>query len=367
MKFMALRSKNIHAPYSIWLKNLAIINLIIFTFLFSSCSDDNPVKTNNSTIPLDSPRYHWKVDTIYYFIRYIWAPDTNDVYYLSPNDLIHYNSNKYSYIHLPYISARRIGGVDKNYFFIGGQDFSTHKAKMLKYNGSSFEEFLLGNAGNSNSYICSQIVLGSSNVWMGSYDGFIYHYTDSGITQYYLDSLYYAGGFFQDVSKNLYIHFENRGSPNPNPADSMEIMKIFKFSNGNWNMIDSSAQHVGGESKIPRNTTSLDVLALQYDGFYKYNFPGYSKAISINGFGIDILWSGISTNNVASPGSYNPNTNGFFTIFTWNGISWSDEEIKYETSYLWVESTNVQGKYYFSIGDWSLNFNTLICSSTKIK
>jgi hypothetical protein len=344
----------------------AIISVVLLSILFSlsSCSDDTPVSSNNN-IALDTPRYDWKVDTIGYFVRRIWAPDTNDVFFLSPNTLVHSSKNGIDYTPLPNISARSISGIDKNNIFIGGQDLTTGNAKLLIYDGGVFTEYILNGTHSSNSSIDEICVKDRADVWLGSFDGYIYHYTGSQIEQFLVDSSFIIGGFLKDTQGNFYMHIASRGTPGPNPADSVAYLKVFVYTNNVWKLIDSIRSAHDDVPFFPRNVSSGEALSTSHEGFYKYNFPGYTKLVSFNGFGSDISWTGISSSNLLCPGGLAYNASGLHSLFHWDGISWSDEKEYCGPSYYWIQSFNVQNKYYVSFCDWSMNFKTVIFTGTK--
>jgi hypothetical protein len=347
------------------IKFCLITGSLSIALIFNACDDDNPI-TINTANQLDSPRYYWKVDTLQAtFIRDIWGLDTNNVYFLSPSYLIHYSDSKYTYIPMPNISARCIRGVDKNNIFIGGSGLSPYNSKLLKYDGIGFEEFIANDTFHQYPDIDFEYVNNNNDIWLGCHNGIVYHFDGLIFQEYYIDSTYEIGHFFKDQQNSLFFSADLR--PNGGHDTSAARVRIYKLQNNNWRLLDSSVYTNGLYILIPRNTSDQEILAVNINGFYKYNAPGYSKIIDIKGFGIDISWAGISSSNIASIGSLIPSPDGGHTIFTWNGSKWSNENLSHDPSYNFMQSANIQNRYYFSVSDLDFYHNTLIFTNTKLK
>jgi len=167
-------SKNPIASPSIWLKTLALTNLIILTFLFSSCSDDNPVKTTPVS-EFDSARFNWRTEDIYYHgFAGIWAQDTANIFLLN-----HANHSLYkvsggisSIFNVGDYYLNDIKGLSNSEVYLFGTGLNDNKLIIIKWNGAGFEPHISDIVVSSaNANWVRGCVINSNEVWVCSQNG----------------------------------------------------------------------------------------------------------------------------------------------------------------------------------------------------
>ncbi len=144
-----------------FLQNINLFVLVLFAFCLFACKDD-PVTVNEEEF--DPPRFDWEIDTIPYLAYGIWAADTDFVCIMGSGSMAVYDGNNFNY--QPYnalvIGNNTITGIDRNNIYIGGLDVSSenlYKPKLIKWNGSFFEEYIVSDTADGKSKIISTIAL----------------------------------------------------------------------------------------------------------------------------------------------------------------------------------------------------------------
>ncbi len=202
-------SKNPKTSYSIWLKTLALANLIILTFLFSSCSDDNPVKTAPVS-EFDSARFNWRAENVYYRgFAGIWAQDTGNIFLLN-----NYNRSLYkvsggntSIFYAGDYYLNDIKGLSNSEVYLFGSGLYDNKLTIIKWNGAGFETHVSNVIVNpSNTRFIWGCAVSSNEIWTCSQFG-ICKFDGQKITNYaYGDSAFNPDYLFlSDDNKMRYI------------------------------------------------------------------------------------------------------------------------------------------------------------------
>jgi hypothetical protein len=254
---MQLRSKNPAASHSIWLKTLALINLTILSFLFSSCSDDTVSPPKPPVSEFDSARFNWRTENIYYRgFAGAWAIDTNHIFLLNHanrnlyivsggNTAIYYAGDYY---------FNEIKGISNSEVYLFGAGLYDNKLTIIKWNGSSFETHATNTIVRNTRFIRG-CAISSNEVWICSNNG-ISKFDGVNMTNYvYEDSLLDPDFFFLSVDNKLqYIAAK--------ALDSVDVQACL------FELRDTAFVRIFNDTIIPypdRSSTFLEVI-----GGYKY-------------------------------------------------------------------------------------------------
>ncbi len=198
------------SSFPIWLRALALTNLIILTFLFSSCSDDNPVKPTPVS-EFDSARFNWRsVEIPNHGFAGMWAHDTSKIFLINYHDHSLYieSGNIVSNHDFGVYGPNEIDGLSNTEIYIFGTDINGYMT-IIKWNGGSFEYYPADKLVHDFRYVRG-CAINSSEVWILSQGG-IAKFDGTNMTNYACDdSLMIPIRLFRSIDNKIqYIATRN--------------------------------------------------------------------------------------------------------------------------------------------------------------
>ena len=313
-------SKNPIASPFIWLKTLSLTNLIILTFLFSSCSDDNPVTPVKPSTALDTSNlYDWKLDTIYgYNCDFVYTADSNNVFISAYPAPLYYNGQTYTELNMqdPLFICDYPAGYDKDNVFFGGGKSGTYLGDPIlkKWTNGNVVSYTI--TGDSGVAIRDIFVTGKEECWVSTQERYkIYHFNSGEITPYSLDSGQRGSVFCVNNSGALLaisVKFQN---------DSYSILRVYTFDNGSFSTV--SLDSVNTMFMSPGCTRSgNDILYTGEKEIIYFNGTTWIKLCDAPVSSPFSNIGGVSRNNFIS---YGKPDSGPWQIFVWNGNKWTIE------------------------------------------
>jgi hypothetical protein len=312
----------------LFVRGVKVLAVIIAGIILYSCSNENPVTTNNNP-KFDTSRFNWqsiemKDSDFGQGIWSLWSPDTSEVFMCTWNNfLIHYKNGQFSEIQYgPNIYMSSIDGLSPTEGYIIGIERLTDKdiPHIEKWNGSTFTNVPV-NYSFENTFVVSRtFVKSSTEMWISSSKGLVYKFDGVNLTKFSLpDTIMYAGNFIYDENNRLrYLtSFFNTG------IDTLERNYVYEFNGQNWTKVYQDI--------TPVFTRHYDVLNT---GIYAIDYPrSISKlenniltpVFSTTDFYI-LNVSGSSFSNIMSFGG----TQNKMSFLNWNGNQWSDENTVFE-------------------------------------
>jgi hypothetical protein len=294
--------------------------VLVFTAIsFLSCDFSHDTITNQ--VDFEPARYTWEVDTLYNrFVYDGWYYDSNSIYFMTSYNLIKFDGNDYESNYMPYYFASYcISGYDENNIYIGGYTYD--RAMLLKWNGSSFTDYIVTDTAEPASNFYSIITMNRDDVWLGCTKGKVYRFDGSSYHPYRFDTSYwYIMPLIKDASNNLY--FTGKINYVSGMTVDSTLIEFQKYDNNSWSILYSSIWP-GGGYLYPQNA-GTDIIAVDHDVIYNFNGSDFIPAIPMKSFlGLDAEVSGSSIGDFITIG-YDFQTRKDF-IFHWNGLSWSRE------------------------------------------
>jgi hypothetical protein len=247
---MQLRSKNPGASYSIWLKTLALINLTILSFLFSSCSDDTVSPPKPPVSEFDSARFNWRTVQIpNHGFAGMWAQDTSKIFLINYNNHSLYieSGGIVSIYDFGIYGPNEIVGLSNNEIYIFGTDFNGYMT-IIKWNGGSFEYYPTDKNVHDFRYVRG-CAINSSEVWILSQGG-ISKFDGVNMAYYsYEDTLLVPIRLFRTIDYKIqYIATRN--------TDTTIQQSLFEFQDTGFVKIYNDIRRINP----PRDYTFLRVM-----------------------------------------------------------------------------------------------------------
>jgi hypothetical protein len=321
---MQLRSKNPGASHSIWLKTLALINLTILSFLFSSCSDDtvSPPKPPPTVEIKDSSIFDWQfVDCSGNYMSDMYVLDTNRIFFAAWPNLCYYNGAKIVSIETdpPYYFPQIVRGFDENNVFFGGFYYNSgsdpvKKLWLKKWNGSSIETTLLPNDTTLLGFR-DMFVNNLNDIWISVYPAKFYHFDGTNFTTYISQNQnMYLSYFFKDLNSDLFTSAATQLQVNH------WLFQVFKLENNNWSnyISDTVIQNVS-PLQFGSYPCGTDYIRMGLNSLYCFNGQGWTFLSSTPGFNAHYI-GGVSKDSFLCSGKVE--TLPYYRFFYYNGLNW---------------------------------------------
>ena len=321
-------------------RTLALTNLIILTFLFSSCSDDNPVKTTNPPPVVDTldSLFTWQFLNIPgYFIEDIYVYDTNNIYLAIPAGIVAVHGNNYFpiYVNDTAFAVNVIGGYDNSNIFLGGSNPWIFKSRLKKWDGSNFSDILLPL--DSSVGVENILVRTPDDVWIGVGRDKIYHYDGFSIQTYDLLSRVLGPTFFADSVGTLYLFGSSPTSP------STSIFYVYKFDGTQWQVVESDGNNNMTDYV---NICGSTVVRSAKDGIYKFTSTSWELITSFINMQIDIV-GGKSSHELLLSGGIINNSGYSEDIYHWNGEKLAKQKNYHPPFYATLYGIKSTNNYYY--------------------
>ncbi len=316
-------SRNSIASPFIWLKTLALTNLIVLTYLFSSCSDDNPIKTTPPNTSLDTSNiYDWELDTIYgYNCENVYTADSNNVFISAYPAPLYYNGRTYTELNMqdPLFICDYPAGYDKDNVFFGGGKSGTYLGDPIlkKWTYENVSSYTL--TGDSGVGIRDIFVEGKEECWISTLERYkVYHFNAGILTAYPLDSGQRGSVFYRDNSGVLYAvspKFLN---------SSNSLLREYRFENGEFqavrmDTVSNSEMAVGG------TRCGSDILITKEQEIMYFDATKWLKLCDAPVSAPYSNIGGVSKDNFVAFGKSDI---GPWQIYAWDGNKWTIEGSK---------------------------------------
>jgi hypothetical protein len=340
------------------MKNRAIQSVLIFSVIFNviislySCrKEDNPVISNSSSqIVIDSILFNWHIDTIIGTTvgNDLYIADTNKIFlpggdfgiFLDKGILkkIYYRSNDPSFI------ANCVNGANENNVFFGGSSIATYKPKMKKWNGNLITNIDLPN--DTCTSITKILIISDVELWIATSSNHIYHYFNSQIITYKLDSGLTGGYICKDGYGNIYAPFGKHLS------NESTIQYLFKYEFNKWEIV--YVDTVSNFGELSTNCGSINGFLIRegYTGYYYFTGNSWLKYLNTGINLRGIRCGGSSFNDIL----FNGEENGYgLMLYYYNG----NQIFRQQNYYLdgkFIHCIDVKyGKYFYSTYDFDNN------------
>ena len=319
-----------HTRYQ-FIRALNLILIIIFSYLFTSCSNDIVTVDNPG---YDSARYNWEIDTVegIHFWDAVYF-DTNKIYYLSQNALYEYNGIDY----LPHFygypfTGYCISAIDENNIYTGGYSMISYNQSMAylkKWNGAGFEEFIIADTSDKADNFYSIYSKSIDEHWLSATKGRVYKFDGNNFMKYQFDTnSWYIDPFVKDAAGSIY--FENRVGPK---------LDMHKYNGTSWQTLCTVNLT---SSYFRMENIGNQIFNIHGDNIQFFNGSGFTDFLYVGDFLImDLELCGSSPQNIFLSGFGFGDHKDY--IFNYNGNKWSkeiEEDEDYENYHYFYSTSN---------------------------
>lgn len=216
---------------------------LLCSWLFSSCSENNPIIHSNDPVIVDSNYFNWKFDTLQ--IRPslgMYIADTNQVFIPGNHYMMYINNGsvKYKSYNDNDFAGWCIAGTSINNVYIGGSSITLNRTKLKSWDGTVVRDIEMPI--DTSTIIFSIETVSPNDIWIATHKPIVYRYFNQSFTTYRFDSVdskLSTGIIFKDKSGDLFVHFLKLTS------SGYDYVFMFKFNNDSWIQvsIDSLSQN----------------------------------------------------------------------------------------------------------------------------
>ena len=144
------------------------ISVVLCSILIVSCSDNNPVTSQDGPYQFDSSRYEWRTDTLYSsYVSNLFGFDTSHVFFLGTHSLSIYNGANYSSYAFDDMRFNVIGGIDNSNIYIGGW-YPNGDYRVMKWDGATFTDLPVPSDTATKYGITGILVQSPNEIWLGT-------------------------------------------------------------------------------------------------------------------------------------------------------------------------------------------------------
>lgn len=266
---------------------LFVISLL-FSGVFVSCSENNPINNDNDPSIVDSNLFVWKFDTLQ--IRPslgMYIADTNKIFIPGNHYSVYINNGSIQYIshNDNDFAGWSITGTDVNNVYIGGSSISQNRSKLKKWNGSAIEDIPMPIDTSNDIY--SMEAVSPNDIWIATDKPIVYRYYNQIFYTYRFnnyDTNLVTGIIFKDKSGEIFTHFLKYAS------GENDYVYMFKFENESW--VQISKDPIEGKNELQTFIGFSDNKMLYSGKNAIYYFTGnkWEKYINLNSKLSGSLW-----------------------------------------------------------------------------
>lgn len=272
---------------SIWINAMLAL---LTTLTMYSCYDNSVVTSPPPAEPLitDSSFFDWKIKTAYGSLSLpyqFYVADTNKVFVAGNTYGIFFDNETVKQIRYhdlyPQFEANCVNGTSpNNVYFAGSAGGLTRRSHMVHWSGSSITGIEFP---DDSSIVIGNIEIVSENdIWMSTRRNIIYRYYNSQVYSYKIDSGFTNGRVFLDGNGELMASYYRPiyGCP----SDCSFICNLYRFENGNWNVITSDTSDYSSSELQPEiGKINSGIIRTGKTGVYYRSGNSWQKFINTGG------------------------------------------------------------------------------------
>lgn len=306
------------------MKKIISIPVYFFVFLCSmlivSCSDDNPVTSQDGPYQFDKARYEWRTDTLYSsYVSNLFGFDTSHVFFLGTHSISIYNGENYSSYAFDDMRFNVIGGLDNYNVYIGGK-YPNGDYRVMKWDGASFTDIPMPSDTATEYGITGILVQSPNEIWLGT-QGKIFFADGVSFKEYKIDS----ASVISRITLNNGVLLASGRRIFYNNVHGESETYVYKFENASWVKIYSEIIPNIDQQVFPSQLGN-ELFGVMEEGVFGFNNSSFVKMISSpSPYKLGGILSGSNENEILAYGySENYDESNAFTI-NWNGSKWSKE------------------------------------------
>lgn len=312
---------------------MVLIFVIIFSLLYS-CSEDNIV--SNSIVGFDSARFSWELDTTMGsdLLEDLYTPDTNNIFTTSHNDNMVFRRTKDAKerYYFDYKDKVRlmIGGDINNSFLCGYTEgingYDTYKPFIMKWTGSGFDKLpsnFVTSVGGFKIY--AGLYVNPSEMWMACLNGKVLKYNGSDFEQTLIVDTAETGlelevdYIFLDKQNKLKIIAYCR-----EVWHTAKYYYLFEYNNNGWELIYKQPPN----QNYPRFSIMNNTIVASGRGdVYSFDGQNYQQEVKNDKLSVIQIVAGSTFNDFMVTGQAYEEP--LCMVFHWNGNKWSKEILGY--------------------------------------
>jgi len=337
------------------MKSIQVI--VSFIILLSSCSKDDPVGPSEGLYQFDSARYEWRTDTLQdTYGGDIFGFDSSHVYILDNHSIFIYNGKEFSRHFLGSMYFSAIDGLDPYNVYIAGA-YSNGDYRLVKWNGTSFEDIPAPSDTSQNNGFISILVKSSDEIWLGTV-GKIFLYNGVSFSEYIIDSSSVAK-YLTENEGRLLASGRRPICPDSSFTNCKAETNVYQYDNNNWVRVNTTSTNYDVPQFYPV-VVGKSLYGNMQEGIFKFVNSDFFKIInSPSPYLITFVVGGKNMNELTSVAF--SNVEQFY--INWNGSKWS-KEFSDAGSILQIKNI---GNYYYTISEYCFSCHYVILRIGKPK
>lgn len=323
--------KNTNMKYfkSVLTVPMVLIIVVLFSLLYS-CSEDNIV--SNPIVGFDSARFNWEFDSTMGsdLLKDLFTPDTNNIFTTSHNENLVFRRTKYAkerYYFDFKDKVRLMIGDDINNSYLCGytegiNGYDTYKPFIMKWNGSGFDKLPTNYVTSVGGFkIYAGLYVNPSEMWMACLNGKVLKYNGSDFEQTLIKDTTETG--IELEVKEIFRDNQNRIKILAYYREVWYTPKyyyLFEYKNNDWELIYKQPPNENYPSYSVMNN---NIVASGKTGVYSFDGQNFHQEIESDKFGSIQIVTGSAFNNLMVTGLIYEEP--LCMVFHWNGNKWSKE------------------------------------------
>ncbi len=309
--------------------HLFTISVALFLLIYS-CSDD--IIVSSSDIGFDSARFNWEHDTalVYDLREDLYTPDTNNIFIASYSENMIFRKNKNIKERYYFPAKERvqlmIGGDIYNSYLCGYTEdvigFDTYKPFIMKWTGSGFDKLPSNYITSTGGFkIYAGLYLNPSEMWLACLNGKVLKYNGSDFEQTIISDTAEPGNVLE--VQNIFLDKENKVKILAYYREvwhSAKYYYIFEYKNNGWELVYKKPPNENYPSYSIMNN---NIVASGRAGVYSFDGQNFHQEVESYKLGAIRVVAGITFDDFMVTGLPTEPPPGL--VFHWNGKKWSRE------------------------------------------